>query len=557
MPSAAGAVVVTGRAAALKRGYRLSAATGAVVIAGQATVNHPKQTGYLDDTFTASTDAALTAHTADKGGPWTTPAFTWKVRASDDVLVNVDPNSDALAYTNNLGGTQYQITLVDVRAVSWTNRAFGFLSRIDTPGSAGIGVGYDGISGQYFIVGAYSNTFYAGLTEGPPPQGADWRLTCRGNVFTLEINGVVKLTTTITSGEQNPTTGVYAGLFSYDFNGTTENFSVSRYIVASIPVVGYNMPASAGTSTIAGTSARLLKGYKVQASVGADVIAGPTTTLRNTRYLGANRVTYAISASAAGLVWSRRYSLTANRGTFSIAGPTTRLLATRTMPAARAQFTISGHNARLARLFTLTAAPAAYTIAGHAAGLNRGRRIIASSGALSIVGSSSRLLRAYRLTSGSAAYTILGEAAGLYTAANKVITGNRGQFAIAGSPAQLRVGRRLVAAPRAVAIHGAAVEFLRHLRLVAAPGAYDILGTSTTGVLFGRTGRFVIVGAPVTFRRGFHMSAETGEYVIGVGGVGPPGGLPAYTAELFGAPLYDLALVSAPAYRVRLFLLQE
>ncbi|MFC3457256.1 MULTISPECIES: hypothetical protein [Massilia] len=134
------------------------------------------------------------------------------------------------------------------------------------------------------------------------------------------------------------------------------------------------------------------------------------------------------------------------------------------------------------------------------------------------------------------------------------LTAAAGAFAVAGSPAGLRVARRIVAAPAAFSLAGAAAALRAVRRLPVEPGAFALAG-SVAGLRAARkfaagSGVFSLTGSVATLVAARRLSAAAGSFAV----VGQAATLVHTAAPAPGGPTYVLtaapgsfALAGAPA----------
>jgi len=148
----------------------------------------------------------------------------------------------------------------------------------------------------------------------------------------------------------------------------------------------YTLTADAGSYTLAGQDATLLKSSILTADAGSYAIAGQDATLS---WAGAGAYTltadvgaYTIAGQDATLTWASpgAYTLTAEAGAYVIAGQDATLLKSSVLTADVGAYTIAGQDATLtkaaAAAYTLTAEAGAYVISGQSAILTNSGEVI-------------------------------------------------------------------------------------------------------------------------------------------------------------------------------------
>jgi len=278
------------------------------------------------------------------------------------------------------------------------------------------------------------------------------------------------------------------------------------------------------------TSAGGAGAFTLTASAGSFTLAGQSATLLKSKALGAAAGSFALAGQSANLVKGR--TLTADAGAFSLAGQSATLLKSKVVAANAGAFVLAGQAATLKADRKLTAAAGSFALSGQAATLTYsplvGYTLTASAGAFTLAGQSATLLRSKVLPAAVGAFSFSGQAATLtHTAAGSYsLTANVGSFTITGSAAQLLRGYRLAATAGAFSLAGSAAGLLTGRRLVAAAAAYAFTGSDATlthsaaaasYTLSASVGAFAFSGVAVTFRFNRQLTGQAGAFVLSGG----------------------------------------
>jgi len=278
------------------------------------------------------------------------------------------------------------------------------------------------------------------------------------------------------------------------------------------------------------TSAGGAGAFTLTASAGSFTLAGQSATLLKSKALGAAAGSFALAGQSANLLKGR--TLTADAGAFSLAGQSATLLKSKVVAANAGAFVLAGQAATLKADRKLTAAAGSFALSGQAATLTYsplvGYTLTASAGAFTLAGQSATLLRSKVLPAAVGAFSFSGQAATLtHTAAGSYsLTANVGSFTITGSAAQLLRGYRLAATAGAFSLAGSAAGLLTGRRLVAAAAAYAFTGSDATlthsaaaasYTLSASVGAFAFSGVAVTFRFNRQLTGQAGAFVLSGG----------------------------------------
>jgi hypothetical protein len=178
--------------------------------------------------------------------------------------------------------------------------------------------------------------------------------------------------------------------------------------------------------------------YDLVASEGGYFYAGTAAQLKKGLRVGADAGSYSYAGSAANLVTARK--VTADSGSYAITGSSANFPVIRRIEANNGSYTLTGTDATIGSAGILQAEGGNYSLAGSALDLLAGFALTANAGAYGYTGFAASLLS-----------TRLLEAAG-------------GSYSLAGTDATL--------------------AWVRHLRLIAESGLYNLTGTAA-GLLYG------------------------------------------------------------------------
>jgi len=177
----------------------------------------------FEDTFTESSDTALGSHTPDVGTSWNVYDGSLTVAAATDDVGPTGTNGDYRANTNDLGVTEFTIEAQWKGSVSGSEiRGWGVFARNTADD------GFDGWVAEFMAhVPGYLTEIVGGsggYATGSWPGTDAWmkaEITTSGISLYSSDDGVNWTLRRTQSGNPNPTTGTYAGIFFYDFGSTT------------------------------------------------------------------------------------------------------------------------------------------------------------------------------------------------------------------------------------------------------------------------------------------------------------------------------------------------
>ncbi|MDN4061304.1 hypothetical protein QPK31_24085 [Massilia sp. YIM B02769] len=156
----------------------------------------------------------------------------------------------------------------------------------------------------------------------------------------------------------------------------------------------------------------------------------------------------------------------------------------------------------------------------------RSYTLTAAAGAFAVTGSPAGLRVARRLAAAPAGFSLAGAAAALR--AVRRLSVEPGAFALAGSAAGLRAARKFAAAPGVFSLAGGVATLVAARRLSAAPGSFAVVGQvatlvhtaapapgGPTYVLTASPGGFALAGAPAALVVARRITAGAGSFGIG------------------------------------------
>lgn len=202
------------------------------------------------------------------------------------------------------------------------------------------------------------------------------------------------------------------------------------------PAGAYTLACAAGTLTVSGKSANLLRTLTLPCAVGSKTLTGQDASPLRGYPLTAGTGTKTLSGSAAAL--SSTGALHANVGGYNIFGQQASLLWTPTLSCAVGSKTLSGQAAGLLRTLKTTASTGSYTVSGQTSSLKYGHVLTASTGAL----------------------TLSGKASGLIYGTGHILVAQGGAHSVSGQASVPTTGRRLVAATGSRLIAGEATALV-------------------------------------------------------------------------------------------------
>jgi hypothetical protein len=282
------------------------------------------------------------------------------------------------------------------------------------------------------------------------------------------------------------------------------------------------LDAESGAFAITGTAATLIYGASttLNAESGAFVITGTAATFEYTRNVESGVV--AITGTPADLSLHR--VLSAAAGAVTMTGTAAVLRTGRVLGAASGSVAITGTAATLVygTSTVLSADPGAFAITGTAAALRFNRVLTATAGAVAITGTAATLVygSATVLSADPGSFAITGTPAGLWL--GRVLAAGAGTFTITGTAATTRYMRRVAAAAGAFTITGTDAALVHSTAgvytLPAQPGAFAVAGSAATlrtaRRLAAASGTVAITGTAVALRRGWLLAADPGAVAL-------------------------------------------
>lgn len=176
----------------------------------------------------------------------------------------------------------------------------------------------------------------------------------------------------------------------------------------------YTLTCQAGSYTVTGVSAVLLKKRSLTASAGSYTQAGVSAILKKGRTLTASSGSYSLTGVSATL--SKNRKLTANAGSYSLTGVSATLLRSKLITAQAGAYSQAGVSATITYTpgsvnYTLTAQSGSYSLTGISATLSKNRKLTASAGSYAQTGVSASLVKGRVLTASAGSYSLTGHSA--------------------------------------------------------------------------------------------------------------------------------------------------
>lgn len=198
----------------------------------------------------------------------------------------------------------------------------------------------------------------------------------------------------------------------------------------------YTLTCQAGSYTVTGVSAVLLKKRTLTASAGSYTQTGVSAILKKGRTLTASAGSYSLTGVSVTL--SKNRKLTANAGSYSLTGVSATLLRSKLITAQAGAYSQTGVSANITYTpgsvnYTLTAQSGSYSLTGISATLSKGRKLTASAGSYAQTGVSAVVKLGKVLTASAGSYAITGQSATITksgTAANYTLTCQTGSYLI-------------------------------------------------------------------------------------------------------------------------------
>lgn len=173
------------------------------------------------------------------------------------------------------------------------------------------------------------------------------------------------------------------------------------------------LTADAGSYTVSGSAADLLRSLILSGDAGSYTVSGATASLLRSKLLSADAGTYSVAGQAADLL--RALLLTGDAGSYTLTGAAATLAVSgdTTLTAEAGSYSVSGSPADLLRALQMGADAGAYTTSGQSADLLRALVMAAESGTLQVTGAQADLLRDLLMDAEAGTLTLTGEAATL------------------------------------------------------------------------------------------------------------------------------------------------
>jgi len=379
----------------------------------------------------------------------------------------------------------------DTGSTGLINLTFDFVNaaggdyHLDT-GSPGIGEGDDlSATGNY----EFDDDVDGDTISGDWNCGADWFSS--GPTYTLtSAAGTFTLTGAVANLLKNHV--LSAGSGSYALSGTDAGLLHGRVLTTSV-----------GVFTLSGTNADLLHDRVLNAGIGSFGLSGTNAGLLYNRVFNVDAGSFILSGTVATLLHDR--VLSAETGGFSLAGTEVTFFygATYILVADAGSYVLSGINADLFHNRVLTAVSGSYVLTGADAELLHGRVLSAGIGSLVLSGTDAGLLHDRVLSVNVGVFNLAGTAASLLR--NYVLPADAGSFILTGTDPDLLHNRVLSAGSGSFILSGTDISFVYGIAyiLTADSGSFALSGTAAdllhNRVLTADAGLFVLSGTAVVF----------------------------------------------------------
>ena len=188
------------------------------------------------------------------------------------------------------------------------------------------------------------------------------------------------------------------------------------------PIGGaYTLTAAAGSYSLSGVSANLLKSKRLTANAGSYALNGVTAGVYRAYKIAANAGAYSYTGVAAIVAYTptaNNYVLTANVGIYALTGVSSNVLKSKRVVSNAGVYALSGVTAGVVKSKRVVANNGVYALSGSAAGLTKSKRLSADAGAYALAGNAANIVYApsavaYTLTANAGSYTVSGKDAGL------------------------------------------------------------------------------------------------------------------------------------------------
>ena len=193
------------------------------------------------------------------------------------------------------------------------------------------------------------------------------------------------------------------------------------------------LTASAGSFSVAGVAASVIRDAALAASAGSFSVQGQAATLSVGRSILADSGSVQVVANDATLLADR--SVLASNGSIDIVGNDAALSATRSILADSGSVDIVGNDAALPIARSILADSGSVQVVANDAALIRTVNITANAGAYSIVGQAAALTRTFTLAAEVGAFAIVGNDA--FETKTRLILADLGQFIVSGQDANI------------------------------------------------------------------------------------------------------------------------
>lgn len=283
------------------------------------------------------------------------------------------------------------------------------------------------------------------------------------------------------------------------------------------------LTADAGTYSLAGQSASLLRGWEVEGLAGSYSLTGQSANLIRTLLLGADSGSYSLSGQAVNLLKSlllgadsgsyslsgqtigllRSLLLGADVGSYSLSGLSTGLAKGTALQAGSGTFDLSGIAISLARTYLVNGVAGSFALDGALVGLLLSKVLIGDAGVYTEAGQSASLLRGYKLIPDAGAFSLTGE--NVNFSGDKTMIASAGSVILTGLSNNLAIGHRLVADAGSIATAGQSVNFLLGKGMIANAASFVLSGQDSvfvrTRLMQAAIGEFVLTGQSIAFSK--------------------------------------------------------
>jgi hypothetical protein len=419
-------------------------------------------------------------------------------------------------------------TISDVTAPTGMDNFFGVTNRnqsdnLSTAGVASIARPTAGAYDPPTFTGGVGNPSWAAVSVAIRP------IAIPGSGFTITADAAsFALTGSIASLERGRRT--IANAATYAVTGTAAALEYNKRLIAA--------PTSYTTSF---ADAFFNRGRKIIADTSAFVLAGSAATLLFNRRIIADSSSFSVSATAAALKLGKRfvtdgtsyslsgsvadfrrgYRIIAETVSFSLSGTVAGLVysgGAKKVIAETAVFTVAGTVASLEFNRRLVADAAAFSLSGTAATLSKGGTILSAAGtSYTLTGTAANFLRGRKVIAETVAFSLVGSAADFRR--NRLIVADSTSFSLGATAATLIKGNAgILLAGTTYALNGTAANMRRGRKIVLSGNSYAVTGTAAffrlTRRILGGTAQFYVRASDLTFKRNRRFSVLPTTFTI-------------------------------------------